>query len=307
MPIVGITLFIFGGVAELHKEPSSPRAEFLMAVVGPIASFLLGIGFMIASALFTQPPPVYGVLAYLGSLNWVLAIFNLVPAFPLDGGRMFRAGLWHIFGDFGRATRIASAAGQLFGVFLIVLGIIQFGLGNPVGGIWLFFIGLFLHGAAGTAGQQLATRHALAGVPVAALMQRNPIAVDADITVETLVENYFYRYFFHAFPVLREGRLVGCIAAKRIRDLPRNDWGRFKVADVMDTCSSEIIVPPGCSALDALGKMQAGRHKRLLVADRGDLRGVLTLSDMLQYLSLKEELGEPAALGEPLHGAASHA
>ncbi|QQO24398.1 site-2 protease family protein [Bradyrhizobium diazoefficiens] len=292
MPIAGITLFIFGGVAELHKEPSSAKAEFLMAIGGPIASMVLGtILLLVADAGDeTLSPAAFGVLDYLGALNWILALFNLIPAFPLDGGRVLRAGLWGWMSDFGRATRIAAASGEFFGIAMILYGILEFITGNIISGVWLSFIGLFLHGAAGAARRELALRRTFGGLPVSTLMQRNPIGVAPDLSIAELVEDYFYRYYFKAFPVLRDGELIGCIMAKDVRDLAPSDAAQRRVADVMRPCSPEIIVPPHLDALEALVRMQGGRHSRLLVVEQGRLLGVLALSDMLQYLSLKQEL-----------------
>lgn len=292
MPIAGITLFIFGGVAELHKEPSSAKAEFLMAIGGPIASMVLGtILLLVADAGDeTLSPAAFGVLDYLGALNWILALFNLIPAFPLDGGRVLRAGLWGWMSDFGRATRIAAGSGEFFGIAMILYGILEFITGNIISGVWLSFIGLFLHGAAGAARRDLALRRTFGGLPVSTLMQRNPVGVAPDLSIAELVEDYFYRYYFKAFPVLRDGELIGCIMAKDVRDLAPSDAAQRRVADVMRPCSPEIIVPPHLDALEALARMQGGRHSRLLVVEQGQLLGVLALSDMLQYLSLKQEL-----------------
>jgi Zn-dependent protease/CBS domain-containing protein len=295
MPIAGITLFIFGGVAELHKEPTSAKAEFLMAVAGPITSLVLGMMLLAAAAAGGAglPSPVFGVLQHLGVLNWVLAIFNLVPAFPLDGGRMLRAALWGWRKDFTWATRVAAGAGQVFGLVLIIYGIVQFAAGSVIEGIWLAFIGLFLHGAAGAARGQLTIRRAFGGRPVSALMQGDPVSVAPGLSIRNLVEDYFYRHYFKAFPVVHDGALVGCIMAKQVSNLSREDWDRLTVGDVMQPCSPDIIVPPDCDALEALTKMQAGGHSRLLVVEHGVLRGILALSDMLQYVSLKEELEQP--------------
>jgi Zn-dependent protease/CBS domain-containing protein len=303
MPIAGITLFIFGGVAELHKEPAGAKAEFLMALVGPITSAVLGAILLAIAAIGgrAMPAPVFAVLYYLGALNWLLAIFNLIPAFPLDGGRVLRAALWAWTKDFGRATRFAAAAGQFFGVALILYGIVQFLGGNIIGGIWLFFIGLFLHGAAGAARQELVIRRAFAGLTVAKLMQRNPISVPPELTIRALIDNYFYRYYFKAFPVLRDGELVGCIMAKDVQNLAAEDRDRLTTGEVMQPCLPQIVVPPDCDALEALTRMQGGRHSRLLVVENGRLRGILALSDMLQYLSLKQELekSRPASFAAP--------
>ena len=292
MPITGITLFIFGGVAELRNEPTNAKAEFLMAIAGPIASMVIGAVLLAITATggSAMPRPVFGVLNYLGQINWILALFNLVPAFPLDGGRILRAALWGWKKDFARATHIAAGAGQVFGLALILYGAVRFVAGDLVGGIWLFFIGLFMHGAAGAARQEVALRRAFAGKRVSALMQRDPIGVPPDLPIRGLVQDYFYRYYFKAFPVLHDGALVGCIMAKQVSRLRREDWDRLTVGEVMQPCSPDIIVPPDSDALEALKKMQGGRHSRLLVVENGRLGGILALSDMLQYLSLKQEL-----------------
>lgn len=294
MPITGITLFIFGGVAELHNEPSSAKAEFFVAVGGPITSLVLGAILLLAAELGQDSlsPAVSAVINYIGALNWILVLFNIVPAFPLDGGRVLRAALWGWTNDFGRATRIAAAAGEFFGVAMILYGILEFTIGNMIGGIWLFFIGLFLHAAAGAARQELAIRRTFAGLPVSELMQRNPIGVSPDLSIAGLIEHYFYRHYFKAFPVLRDGELVGCIMAKDVRNLPGRAMQQLRVAEVMHPCSSEIIVPPDLDALDALAKMQGGRHSRLMVVDHGRLSGILSLSDMLEYLSLRQQFDQ---------------
>jgi Zn-dependent protease len=185
MPIRGITLFIFGGVAEMHSEPTSAGGEFLMALAGPVASaalgFLLFLLFGIVAAL-QGPPAVAGILWYLSYLNWMLAIFNLLPAFPLDGGRMLRAALWGWRKDLAWATRIASGAGNVFGILLIVLGLIEVVRGDFVSGVWLSLIGLFLRGAASATYQQTLARQILGGQPVSRFMNRRPITVPPDLS-----------------------------------------------------------------------------------------------------------------------------
>jgi CBS domain-containing protein len=148
---------------------------------------------------------------------------------------------------------------KFFGIAMILYGILEFATGNIIGGVWLFFIGLFLHGAAGAARQELAIRRTFARLPVSMLMQRNPIGVPLDLSIADLIEHYFYRYYLKAFPVLRDDELVGCIMAKDVRNLPPGDATRVRVADLMHPCSSEIIVPPDLEALEALIKMQGGR------------------------------------------------
>jgi Zn-dependent protease/CBS domain-containing protein len=297
MPISGITLFIFGGVAELHREPTSAREEFLMAVAGPIASMLLGTAFLAIVALGggALPVPMQAVFWYLGYINWMLAIFNLVPAFPLDGGRMLRAALWGWKDDLRWATNIAASAGALFGIALIVWGIFQLLSGNAINGMWLFLIGMFLHGAAGAARQQMLARETFAGRTVALFMNRQPITVSPDLPVRQLIEDFFYRYHHKAFPVVQNGKLLGCVTADRLRQIDRARWESLTVRDVMTRCAPESIVSPSTDALDALMQMQRTGNGWLLVAADGELCGILSLNDMLHVLSLKLELGEADA------------
>jgi Zn-dependent protease/CBS domain-containing protein len=293
LPINGITLFIFGGVAELDAEPASAKAEFLMAVAGPVMSMALGTACLAAAALAAGlPAPITAVLSYLGYINWVLALFNLVPAFPLDGGRVLRAALWAWKQDPRWATNVAAGAGALFGVFLIVAGILEVVLtGNFIGGVWLFLIGMFLHGAAGAARQQMLVRQVFAGHRVSAFMNPQPVTVEPDLPLARLVDDYFYRYPYKMFPVVSGGRLLGCVTAARLRQSDRAQWARLTVRDVLEPRAAENTVSPDTDALEALSKMQRSGNSRLLVVDRGALVGILSLKDMLQHLSLREDLG----------------
>jgi Zn-dependent protease/CBS domain-containing protein len=302
LPIKGITLFIFGGVAEMTEEPVSPKVEFLMAAAGPIASFVLaaifyGIGAVGASA--DWPVPAAGVVAYLAIINVVLAAFNLVPAFPLDGGRMLRAALWAWKGRMRWATRVASNIGSGFGLVLIFLGIFNVVAGNFIGGFWWFLIGLFLRAAAGTSYRQVVVRQALEGVPVRRLMNRTPVTVSPSLPVSDLVENFFYRYYFKMFPVVDGERVLGCVTSGDVRDLPRERWPYTTVGEIMRKASSENTVSPDLDAVEAMALMNRSRNSRLLVANQGRLAGIITLKDMLSFLSLKLEFEEQEDIGLP--------
>jgi Zn-dependent protease len=293
LPISGITLFIFGGVAEMEGEPTSPRAEFLMAVAGPVASGVLGLLLFLSYNLAVSaggPPAVAGVLWYLGYLNWVLAIFNLVPAFPLDGGRMLRAALWGWRGDPTWATRTAARAGNAFGILLIVLGLIDALRGDFVGGLWSFLIGMFLRGAAEAAYRQTLARQILGGQPVSRFMSQQPIAVTPDVSLRELVEGFVYRYHHKTFPVVRDGRLVGDVSTAQLGTIDRAQWDQLTVADVMERCSADNMVSPDTDALEAMSKMQRAGRSRLLVVRDGHLVGILSLRDLLDFLALKLEL-----------------
>ncbi|HET8725940.1 MAG TPA: site-2 protease family protein [Alphaproteobacteria bacterium] len=287
MPIVGITLFIFGGVAELRDEPPSAKAEFLMAGAGPLASMALAVVF--GGAATAGPAAWVAVAAYLGYINGLLAIFNLIPAFPLDGGRMLRAALWGWKKDLRWATRIAAIGGSAFGILLIAWGVLGVVTGDFVGGMWRFLIGLFLRGAADAAYKQVLAREAFAGAPVARFMTRNPVTVAPDLALTRLVEDYFYRHRHKLFPGVREGAPVGCVRTAHVAATAREDWDRLTVADVMEPLKDDNAIAPGVDAFDALARMRETGHTRLLVVDGGRLLGILCLRDMLEFLSLTLE------------------
>ncbi len=293
LPMRGITLFIFGGVAEMENEPNSPKAEFFMAIVGPISSVVLGAAAYGASLLGVSagwPAPVTGVLVYLGWLNIILAGFNLVPAFPLDGGRVLRSILWGIKGNLRWATHVASTLGSIFGLFLIVLGIFNFIGGAFIGGVWYFLIGLFIRSASQMSYRQLIMRNALAGEEVQRFMHEAPVTVPPATSLADLVNNYFYRYHYKMFPVANGEGLVGCVTTTRIKDFPKDEWDRHAVQEVVTPCSQENAVSPHADAMEALSLMNRTGNSRLLVVDHNHLLGIITLKDMLKFLSLKIDL-----------------
>jgi Zn-dependent protease/predicted transcriptional regulator len=293
MRMKGITLFIFGGVAEMGDEPPSAAAEFWMAVVGPLSSlFIGGVCYLIylGGLAGDWPVPVNGVLRYLAYINALLAGFNLVPAFPLDGGRILRAILWGARQDLRWATRVSSAIGAGFGIVLIILGILEIIRGNFIGGIWWFLIGMFLRGAAQMSYQQLMIRKALEGEHIRRFMNPNPVTVPAAATVQELVEDYIYRYHHKMFPVMAGDRLVGCITTREVKELPREEWGRETVERVASRCSPENTIAPEADATQALARMNQTGVSRLLVVQDGHLVGIVSLKDLLNFLSLKVEL-----------------
>lgn len=300
IPMKGITLFIFGGVAEMDDEPPSPRAEFSMAIAGPLSSIFLAIAFY-AVYLFGArngwPAPVNGVTGYLGVINAVLAVFNLVPAFPLDGGRVLRSILWGWRNDLRWGTRVSSAFGSAFGIFLIFVGVLNALRGNFIGGVWQFLIGMFLRDAARMSYQQLLARQALEGEKVRRFMQTDPISVSPSITLAHLIDDYVYRHQHKLFPVVQNGELDGCIDLNQVKEVPRNEWAHRTVGEVAKRCSVDRTISPDADAVKALSKMNRTGNSRLLVVDQGRLVGILSLKDLLRFLSLKIELenGEGAA------------
>lgn len=295
MPMQGITLFIFGGVAEMTEEPTGARDEFVMAFVGPLSSLAMAAVFYGLYRLGDAAgwmTAVTGVMGYLGLINLILAIFNLIPAFPLDGGRMLRAVLWGWKGNLKRATRIASRIGQGFGVLLIALGVLRVLNGFFIGGMWFFLIGLFIQNAAKMSYQQLLTRRALEGEALERFMNRNPVTVTPDTRLDRLVEDYVYRYHHKLFPVVEGDRLVGCITTRQVKDLPRDKWPEITVGELSQACSDENTVSPRTDAVDALARMHRNHAGRLMVVEGDRLEGIIALKDLLHFLSTKIELEE---------------
>lgn len=296
MPMKGITLFIFGGVAEMGDEPSSAKAEFLMAVVGPVSSIAIAIvlyGIYALGQAVGLPKPMKGVLVYLAGINVLLAVFNLLPAFPLDGGRMLRSALWGLKKNIRWATRVSSRIGAGFGIALMVLGFARVLWGDFISGMWFFLIGTFLQNAAKMSYQQLITRRSLEGELVRRFMKTDPVTVPPSLSVEQLVEDYIYRYHFKMFPILEgSDKLLGCVTTKQVKELPREDWGRKTVGEIATQCSPENTVGPDVDAMKALSNMNRTGASRLMVVEEGRLVGIIALKDMLKFLSLKVELEE---------------
>jgi Zn-dependent protease/CBS domain-containing protein len=296
IPMRGITLFIFGGVAEMDAEPPSAGAEFRMAAAGPLASFAIGGMLFLASFFLALPAPIAALFGYLATINVVLAVFNLVPAFPLDGGRILRAALWHRWQNLRRATRAAARIGGAFGILLIVGGLwLVIAEGEFIGGMWMALIGLFVRNAAAASYQQVLLRRALEGEPVRAFTRGDPVTVQSWLTVQSLVDDVIYRHHHKLYPVVDEGRLTGCVSVDDVKALPREDWRHRTVRDIARACSLENTVHPDADALDALHAMRRGNRSRMIVAENGDLVGILTMKDLLEFFALKAELEERAS------------
>ncbi len=293
IPVNSITLFIFGGVAEMGEEPANPKTEFLMAAAGPLSSLALAGLVYVGSTMgrgMNWSRPIIGVMEYMTYMNLLLAGFNLVPAFPLDGGRILRSILWAWKGDYRWATKVASTIGSGFGIFLIVVGVMNVISGNFIGGMWWFLIGMFLRSVAGSANRRLLTRRALEGEPLSRFINRNPITAPPDISIETFVDDYIYRHHYKFFPVVDNGRLVGCVSTKEIKEIPREEWPRRRIGELARHCSAENTISPDADAVEALSVMNRTGASRLMVTQGDRLIGVVALKDMLELLALKMEL-----------------
>jgi Zn-dependent protease/CBS domain-containing protein len=296
MPMRGITLFLFGGVAELGDEPPSAGTEFLMAIAGPAVSVVLAavLGLLTwVGAVAGWPHPAVIILGYLTFINAFVLLFNLIPAFPLDGGRVLRSILWGTLGSLRRATYWAALVGRGFAWVLIAWGMLNFFAGNWLGGIWIGLIGLFLNNAAQAGYQQVIVRQALEGEPVRRFMNPDPIVVSPALDLLHWVEDFVYRYHHRAFPVVTDGRLEGLITTQALSDIPRGEWAEHTVGEVMGNDLQAVTIAADTDALEALRKMQQTGSSRLLVIAGDRLLGIVSLKDLLRFLDLKLELEGP--------------
>ena len=294
MQMGGITLFIFGGAAEMNDEPPGPIAELLIAIAGPIVSLLLGVLALLVAMLETTlalSPPVAGVIAYLGWVNALLVVFNCIPAFPLDGGRVLRAILWRRRGDLRWATKITADIGGAFGIVLITLGVLSALLGNLIGGVWWFLLGMFLRGAARMSYRQVVFRRALEGEWVSHFMRPDPVTVSPELPIRDLVEDVLYTHQYKLYPVVdTRGDLHGCVTLDAVKDLPREQWDDNRVEDILMPCSDANTIEPDADAMDALTRLNTNDITRLMVVKDGTLVGMLALRDLLGFLSMKIDL-----------------
>jgi Zn-dependent protease/CBS domain-containing protein len=310
VPVRSITLHLFGGVSNIQREPESPRGEFLMAILGPITSLTIG-GVLVWIALAGAGPlavlanpteaigqlsPLFTLLLWLGSVNVTLGIFNLIPGFPLDGGRVLRSILWAATDNLRRATRWASWVGQGIAWLMIFAGIaMTFGvripfLGTGLGnGLWLAFIGWFLNTASAQSYRKVVIQDILEDVPVARLMRSNTPIVPPGISVSSLVHDHVMGTDDHSFPVLDDGRLIGLVTLEDVRSVPRNAWETTVVRQIMTSADQLLTVAPDEDAAEALNKLMGHDVRQLPVLRDGELAGLLRRRDIVKWLQLQSE------------------
>jgi Zn-dependent protease/predicted transcriptional regulator len=292
LPIRGITLFIFGGVAHMEKEPETPKVEFEMAIAGPLCSLVLGMLFWVITIVligWNAPGPVIEVTSYLRFLNIFIAIFNLVPGFPLDGGRIFRAILWHYNRDLKKATRIASDFGKGFAFILMAFGAVNLFM-SFITGVWFIFIGLFLLEMAETSYRQVEMNKALAGIHVRDIMSRDVITVNADEKLDRLVEDHFFKYRFTSFPVITNDMLVGLLTLHNVKDVPKEKWPSTTVEQAMVSLSDAIIIAPSAESIAALSKMVSNGIGRLIVIEDQKVVGIVSQRDIMRLFEVRIDL-----------------
>jgi Zn-dependent protease/predicted transcriptional regulator len=296
LPVRSITLFALGGVAQIEKEAGDPKTEFWMGIVGPITSLLIGaVCLGMALALGWTPPefpqrPMLAMLMWLGYINIILAVFNMVPGFPLDGGRVLRAVVWWLTGDAKRATKIAARVGQLIAFGLIVLGVLRFFGGAGFGGLWIAFIGWFLLNASRENYAQVAITEGLRDVRVADVMSRDCPAVDGRSNLQTFVEQHLLRSGRRCFVVTLNGRVEGLITPQEVRDVERPRWPYTTVSDVMLPLDRIKSVAPDTPVTGALEIMARDDLNQLPVLANGELVGLFNRSHILQLLQTRAEL-----------------
>ena len=326
IPVRDITLHMFGGVSNVEREPPTPLAEFLVAVVGPISSVALGVAMIFASSVafgisgastanfdsatdaVSHMGPVATLLFCLGPVNIMVGLFNLVPGFPLDGGRILRSILWRITGNLQTATRAAATVGQLTGwAFIIAGGFMAFGYHVPffgsgfVGGLWLAMIGLFLRNAAAQHYLGAAVAGALTGLHVGDIMRRTGAWVRGDLPIHMLVNDWFLRHQERAYPVFEGSRFEGLVSLDDIRRLPMEEWNHTIVRELMTNVSSLTTAAPEEDLFGALQRLGASSVRQLPVLSNGTLVGMLYEHDVLRWLDLRGSQGGNGRFGRMHH------
>jgi Zn-dependent protease/CBS domain-containing protein len=301
LPIHKITLFALGGMAQIEKEPERASTEFWMGIIGPITSFVIGVVLLaIATALGWKwswgwsseaRTPGVAMLVWLGRINIALAVFNMIPGFPLDGGRVLRAIIWGITKSADRSTQIAARIGQLVGIGFILYGILEFFHNEAFGGLWLAFIGWFLMNAAGASYMQLKASNALAGVSVGQVMSQDCQAVEGHISLQDFVDHFLLRTGRRCFLVVDNGRPLGLITPVEVRHVPRDDWAVTSVQAAMKPLERIHSVTPETPVMSAMEVMAREDVNQLPVVSDGHLAGILSRAHVLELLRARSEMG----------------
>jgi Zn-dependent protease/CBS domain-containing protein len=287
-----ITLFLFGGVTRAKVDARGPGDEFLIALVGPLTSGLLAGLFAIVAGLGGEvmSAPLAGTLGDLAWTNLLLAAFNLVPGFPLDGGRLLRSAIWRVTGSLGRATRVASAAGQGVGWLLVGGGVVWLLAGDLAGGIWFAFIGWFLVQAARSSYQDLQLQQLLSGVEAEDVMAANLVRIPPELSLQDAVDHYFMRYNHGAFPVEEHGRTIGLLTLRGLRQVPREQWPTRRVREHMVPLGDQVQVAPQARMDGVVNKLQDGDAGRVLVVKDDEVVGIITPTDLTRWLRRRQVL-----------------
>lgn len=303
LPIARITLFFFGGVSEMTEEPQNPKLEVKMAAAGPLMSFLiagiLGSAWYL-SELVKAPVAITAILGYGALINAILGLFNLLPAFPLDGGRVFRGTLWTRSGNLIGATRTATRLSEAFSLLMMFGGFVFIITGDFVDGIWIVVLGWFIRSGAETSLRQTLVGETLSGVTVGDIMTKSVLTVPPGITVEQLASDYFLVHRHGGYPVIRDGKILGMVTLQSVRAIPKDMRASTRVEEAMVHGEPMVTVKSTLSALDAMHKMARERVGRLLIVENGQVMGIVTRGDLMRTIQTRQELG---AVHQPWTGA----
>jgi Zn-dependent protease/predicted transcriptional regulator len=293
--VTSIRLLVFGGLAQVSSEPKNGRHEFLIALSGPATSMALGMFFLTIYSYFmlmNRMTPTAGIALCLAMANFSLAVFNIIPGFPLDGGRILRAFLWDRWNDRPRATKVVSQIGNAFALFLIIFGVLQILITQSIlSGLWLVFIGLFMKQSAAGSYQAVMLQRALSGVQVRQIMTETLISVDWLIPVNELVQDYIYKHQFTDYPVFNREEFVGMVSLEGVKTISKELWTFKQVRDIMTPVELVPILKPTEDATDALATMIAGNVDQMPVVDDGRLLGIVSRRDIMNLFKIKTDLG----------------
>jgi Zn-dependent protease len=290
IPVRSITLFIFGGVAQISTEPPSAAAEFWIAIAGPVVSFALAVLFTLLQPVFPPLSPLLALATYLAYINGVLAIFNLIPGFPLDGGRVLRAIVWGITHSLRQATVIAGNVGRLIGYIFIFVGVWQVISGNLINGLWIAFIGWFLESAAVSQIQQQQVQGVLAGHKVSEIMGRNYAAIPANTTLQQMVDHHILGQGRRSFVVEQNDHVAGLLTLHHVKEIPRNTWDMTTATQAMIPIAQVKRINPDAELWTALEEMDRDGVNQLPVMTDGQILGMLSRDDVISYLRTLQEL-----------------
>lgn len=291
--IRSITLFVFGGVAQIEKEPQTPAVELQMALAGPILSFFLSFVFYSLTKIFYYiglSNALISISNYLFMINFIVGVFNLIPGFPLDGGRVLRAISWHFSKDIKKATAIATGFGKFFAFCFMALGFANLLSGSVLSGIWIIFIGLFLLESADYSYKQVILKKMLSGIKVKSIMTPNVITLPSDIKLDKLINEYFFKYRHASFPILENDTVLGLITFHDIKEIPRENWPNINAKEAMKAIDNSLIISKDEDVTQALAKLANNGLGRALVIENNKLIGIISQRDIMRLFEFKTEI-----------------
>ncbi len=292
IPVKSITLYIFGGASEITAEPANASAEFVIAFAGPLTSLILAGIFYLLQLVFHAVTPIYAMTKYLAFINLTLAVFNLIPGFPLDGGRVFRAIVWGITKNLRRATEIAGLLGHAIAFLFILVGVWRLFQGDWMNGLWIAFIGWFLENAVVGQVQQQRIHSLLTGHTVDQVMSRSCVMASSDLTLQELVDQYILDQGQRCMVLMRGDQPAGLITLHDIRQVPRERWGTIRASEVMTPMDKAKITSPKVGLEQALQQMGTDGVNQLPVMENGQIEGMLSRQDIINYLHTLQNLGK---------------